>query len=124
MGGLLAGFIPRLNLSGTGITVEAIAALSLEQGRLNDVVRHLTRKLNVLEVHATTGRADLLVRLATTSHAELQDLIQEIVSIPGVAYSDTSLALTTPVRYRIQPLLEQITREAGFGRSTPLPMNE
>jgi hypothetical protein len=62
-----------------------------------------------------------LVRLGTTSHAELQELIQRIVALEGVSHSNTSLALTTPLPYRVQPLLAHVTRSAGWGRSTPLP---
>jgi DNA-binding Lrp family transcriptional regulator len=94
--------------------------LALDQGRLDDIVEQLTAMPHVLEIHATTGREDLLVRLGSTSHAELQELIQRIVGLPGVSHSDTKLALTTPLPYRVQPLLTHLTRAAGFGRSTPL----
>ena len=75
----------------------------------------------MLEVHVTTGREDLLVRLASRTHAELQDLIRTIVSMPGVAHANTSIALTTPLPLRVQPLLDEVTKDAGFGRSTPQP---
>lgn len=118
--GLLAGFVPRLQLAAIGVTVEAFAALALQQGRLIDVVEQLSRMPHVLEIHATTGREDLLVRLATTSHAELQELIQRILALGGVSHSVTSLALTTPLPYRIQPLIDYLTHESGWGRSTGL----
>jgi DNA-binding Lrp family transcriptional regulator len=112
--GLLTGFTPQVDLA-------AFAALALDQGQLDDIVDKLAAIPQVLEVHTTTGREDLLVRIATTSHAELQRLIQHVVAMPGVSHSNTSLALTTPLRYRIQPLLDDVTRQAGYGRSTPLP---
>jgi DNA-binding Lrp family transcriptional regulator len=119
--GLLTGFTPQVDLAAAGITVEAFAALALDQGQLDDIVEKLAAIPQVLEVHTTTGREDLLVRVATTSHADLQKLIQHIVAMPGVSHSNTSLALTTPLRYRIQPLLDEVTQQAGWGRSTPLP---
>jgi DNA-binding Lrp family transcriptional regulator len=119
--GLLRGFTPRLNLVEVGITVEAFAALALDQGKLDEVIELLAGIPEVLEVHATSGREDLLVRLGTTSHAELQDLIQRIVALPGVGHSNTTLALTTPLPYRVSPLLTKATRNAGWGRSTALP---
>lgn len=118
---LLSGFVPQLSLAAAGVSVEAFAALALDQGHLDEIVEQLTAMPHVLEVHATTGREDLLVRLGAASHAELQELIQRIVGIPGVSHSDTKLALTTPLRYRVQPLLTHMTRSAGWGRSTPLP---
>ncbi len=119
--GLLSGFVPRLDLAATGITVEAFAALALQQGQLDNVVAEIMALPQVLEIYATTGREDLLVHLATTSHAELQELIQRIVALSGVSHSNTSIALTTPLTYRIQPLLSHVTRSTGWGRSTPLP---
>jgi DNA-binding Lrp family transcriptional regulator len=117
--GLVTGFMPRIDLAGCGIAVEAFAALALEQGMLDDVVAQLTELPQVLEIHAVTGREDLVVRVATTNHAELQDLIQSIVAVPGVSHSNTSLALTTPLPYRVQPLLDHLTADSGWGRSTP-----
>ena len=119
--GLTSGFMPRVDLEAVGVSVQAFAALALDQGRLDDIVAQLAAMPHVLEVHATTGREDLLVRLGATSHAELQQLIQRIVGLPGVSHSDTKLALTTPLPYRVQPLLTHLTRSAGFGRSTPAP---
>lgn len=119
--GVLDGFLPRVDLAAAGASVQAFAALALQQGRLDEVVVELRAIPQVLEIHATTGREDLLVRLATTSHADLQALIQHIVGLPGVAHSNTSVALTTPLDYRAQPLLTALTRDTGWGRSTPSP---
>ncbi|MCW2831903.1 MAG: AsnC family transcriptional regulator, partial [Aeromicrobium sp.] len=52
-----------------------------------------------------------------------QDIIQQIVGLPGVAHSDTTMSLTTPLPLRLGPLLDHVTREAGWGRSTPAPGN-
>ncbi|MGB3773504.1 MAG: Lrp/AsnC family transcriptional regulator [Rhodococcus sp. (in: high G+C Gram-positive bacteria)] len=116
----LAGFRPDIDLAEVGIAVQAFMALELQQGRLRSVVDALTSMPEVLEIHATTGREDLLVRVATTTQAELQDLIQKVVSVQGVSHSSTTLALTTPLHYRIQPLLEHLGRQRGWGRSTPI----
>lgn len=120
-GGMLRGFTPSLDLARVGVSVEAFAALALDQGKLDDVIKLLAEIPEVLEVHATSGREDLLVRLGAVSHAELQDLIQRIVALPGVGHSNTTLALTTPLAYRVGPLITKVTREAGWGRSTALP---
>lgn len=119
--GLLRGFRPDLDLAAAGVTVQAFIALELEQGRLQKVVESLTAIAEVLEMHATTGREDLLVRVATETQAGLQELIETIVGIPGVSHSNTTLALTTPLPYRVQPLLDKLTRARGWGRSTPAP---
>lgn len=118
---LLTGFRPDIDLAKVGIAVQAFMALELQQGRLRSVVEALTAMPEVLEIHATTGREDLLVRVAAATQADLQELIQDVVSVVGVSHSSTTLALTTPLQYRIQPLLELLARERGWGRSTPSP---
>lgn len=119
--GMLSGFSPDLDLTTIGFDVEAFIALALQQGMLGEVVERLAAIPHVLEIHATTGREDLLARVATTNHADLQDLIQEILAIRGVSHANTTLSLTTPLPYRVQPLLDHTTRTSGWGRSTPLP---
>lgn len=119
--GLLRGFSPRMNLVEAGISVEAFAALALDQGKLDDVVDLLAEIPEVMEIHTTSGREDLLVRIGALSHADLQDTVQRILGLPGVGHSNTTLALTTPLSYRVGPLLGKVTRDAGWGRSTALP---
>jgi DNA-binding Lrp family transcriptional regulator len=118
-GGLLTGYRPELKLGQAGVSMEAFIGLEVQQGRLASIVDALIDKPQVLEIHATTGREDLLVRVATETQADLQQLIESIVGIAGVVHSTTTLALTTPLPYRAVPLLKHITRDAGWGRSTP-----
>jgi DNA-binding Lrp family transcriptional regulator len=117
--GILTGFRPSLDLAQAGVTTQAFIGLEVQQGRLAEIVAALARIPHVLEVHATTGREDLLVRAATASEAGLQQLIEQIVAVNGVVHSTTTLALTTPLPYRVMPLLKEMTRDAGWGRSTP-----
>ena len=119
--GVLTGYQPRVDLAEAGLAVQAFVALEINQVGMASVVSGLARIPHVLEVHATTGREDLLVRVATATQAELQELVVHILAIPGVVHSSTTLALTTPLPYRVIPLLEEATRDAGWGRSTPKP---
>ncbi|MGE0215536.1 Lrp/AsnC family transcriptional regulator [Mycolicibacterium sp.] len=115
--GVLGGFSVRIKLGDIGIPVEAFVDVELAQGALQAVIDALSELPNVLEVHATTGRADLMVRIAATTHEQLQHLLQEMSDIPGVNRSTTHIALSTPVPYRIGPLLKNVTRAVGRGRS-------
>jgi DNA-binding Lrp family transcriptional regulator len=118
-GGLLTGYRHELKLEQAGVSMEAFIGLVVQQGRLASIVEALTEMPQVLEIHATTGREDLLVRVATETQADLQQLIQTMVGIAGVVHSTTTLALTTPLPYRAVPLLKHLTRDARWGRSTP-----
>ncbi|WP_211260610.1 Lrp/AsnC family transcriptional regulator [Amycolatopsis jejuensis] len=119
--GLLRGYRPDIDLARAGADVMAFMAIELTQGHQRQVIKAMSAVPEVLEIHTTTGREDLLVRLATVSHAALQALIERLLAIPGVTRGTTSLALSTPLAYRTQPLLEKITENSGWGRSTPLP---
>jgi DNA-binding Lrp family transcriptional regulator len=120
-GGLVAGYRPELDLAQAGVATQAFIGLEVQQGRLGPIVEALVGIPQVLEIHATTGREDLLVRVATETQAGLQQLIEQVVGIPGVVHSTTTLALTTPLTFRAVPLLKHMTRNAGWGRSTPTP---
>jgi DNA-binding Lrp family transcriptional regulator len=117
--GIFQGFVPRLKLADIGVGIEAFVTLSLEQAKFKDVVQQITDMSHVLEIHVTTGEGDLLVRVAASALAELQDLIHEMVDLHGVAGSATVVSLSNPLSYRVQPLLDDVTRGAGWGRSTP-----
>jgi DNA-binding Lrp family transcriptional regulator len=120
-GGLVAGYRPELDLAQAGVATQAFIGLEVQQGRLGPIVEALVGIPQVLEIHATTGREDLLVRVATETQAGLQQLIEQVVGIPGVVHSTTTLALTTPLTFRAVPLLKHMPRNAGGGRSTPTP---
>ncbi|MGW4126098.1 Lrp/AsnC family transcriptional regulator [Nocardia sp. NPDC004711] len=119
--GLLRGFRPDVDLAVAGVTVQAFISLEIEQAKLQAVIDALARIPEVLEIHATTGREDLLARVATETQPDLQQLIEVLVGIDGIVHSSTTLALTSPLQYRVQPLLNKLTRAQGWGRSTPPP---
>lgn len=114
---IVVGYSVRIGLVEVGIPVEAFVDVELAQGSLQAVIDALGMMPNVLEVHVTTGRADLMVRIAARTHEELQHLIQEMYDIEGVNRTTTHIALSTPVPYRIGPLLTCVTRTMGRGRS-------
>ena len=118
-GGLVTGYRPELCLPRIGAAILAFIGLEIEQGKLAAVVQELSTIPQILEVHATTGREDLLVRVAAADQTELQRLIEKVVLIEGVVHSTTTLALTTPLPYRAVPLLRELTRGSGWGRSLP-----
>ena len=65
----------------------------------------LARIPEILEVHGTSGQADLLCRVAARSTPHLQEIIARILSSPAVQRTDTTIALSTQIPFRIEPLL-------------------
>ncbi|HEU5472024.1 MAG TPA: Lrp/AsnC family transcriptional regulator [Actinophytocola sp.] len=107
--GVLHGFPPALDLAAMGYGLTAFAVLEIAQGRRVEVAERLAAIDEVCEVHATTGQGDLLVRMVARSNADLQRVIDEVVDVRWVERTSTSIALTTPIPYRVRQLLERVT---------------
>ena len=106
--GVLRGFPPELDLAAMGYGLTAFAVLEIAQGHRAPVIEQLEAIDEVCEVHATTGQGDLLVRMVATDNADLQRVIDEVVTAPGVRRTSTSIALSTPVAPRVRPLLNRL----------------
>lgn len=118
---ILLGFLPVINLSAVGMPVQALVSLELDQRLLKQIVEGLAALPEVIEVKLQAGREDLLVHVALESLEALQVLTSAIVDIDGVRKTTSTFSVATPVPFRVQPLLDLITRNAGWGRSTPSP---
>jgi DNA-binding Lrp family transcriptional regulator len=118
---ILKGYQPVIDLDAAGIPVQAFVGLELEQRQLGHVVEELSRIPEVIEITTQAGREDLLVRVAAVTLQELQRAVGEMIEVHGVRRSNTTLSVSTPLPYRVQPLLDRLTQEAGWGRSTPPP---
>ena len=59
----------------------------------------------VLELHTITGAGDMLCRVVARSNADLQRVLDAIVSTDGVVRSATVISLATQVPYRVLPLV-------------------
>lgn len=116
--GAVTGYRPVVDLPKLGVPLQAFIGAELVQAQMGHVIAQLGRFPEVLEVHATTGREDLLIRMAAQSQEDLLLVLERLHAIEGVAHTTTTLALTTPIEYRTQPLVEHITRDAGHGRSS------
>ena len=119
--GILLGFQPIIDLSAVGVPVQALVSLELDQRAMSRIVRGLEALPAVLEVKIQAGREDLLVHVAIGSLEELQELTAAMVGIEGVRKTTSTFTVATPIPYRVQPLLKEVTKGAGWGRSTPAP---
>ncbi|CDP85627.1 MULTISPECIES: Lrp/AsnC family transcriptional regulator [Mycolicibacterium] len=108
--GVVRGYPPNINLPELGFAVHAFVGIETDQNKMDAIIEALRAYPHVLEVHATTGRADLLVRIAAQTQQELLDIIQQVHRIDGVKHSETMLAMATPVEYRSLPLVQQLTQ--------------
>ncbi|GAA2953364.1 Lrp/AsnC family transcriptional regulator [Glutamicibacter bergerei] len=95
-----------VDLSKLGYDVLAFVTLEVLHRELDTVVTSLRQIPNVLEIHETSGRGDVWVRLIATDTHQLQSGLRQILRIKGVTRSETTFALHTHLAYRTSPLLE------------------
>src|ERR1700760_3758477 len=103
--GLITGYGPDLDVTAAGFSVLAFVTLEIAQGALEAVQSDLAAIPAVLEAYALTGSADMVCKVAATSHADLQQVLLRIDAFPFFARSTSAIALSTVIAPRALPLL-------------------
>jgi DNA-binding Lrp family transcriptional regulator len=104
--GVITGYGPEVDPAALGYEVTAFITLEIRQAGGHDpVAERLAAIPEVLEAHTITGAGDMLCRVVARSNADLQRVIDAIVSTAGVVRSATLISLATQVPYRILPLV-------------------
>lgn len=103
--GIVSGRGIALDPAAVGHPITAFVSLQIRQGHGEQVRARLTAFTEVVEMHTTAGTFDLLCRVAARSNAALQATIDRLVDDPAILRSHTSIVLSTPLSYRIAPLL-------------------
>jgi len=111
--GVIRGFGPEVSPGAIGFGVTAFVTLEIRQRYGHDpVAAHLAEIPEVLEAHTITGSGDLLCRIVARSNADLQRVIDVVVSYQGIVRASTIIALDEQIPYRTLPLV----RSAASGR--------
>jgi len=110
--GVITGYGPEVDVAAAGYGVQAFVTLEIAQGALDDVTAELTALPEVLEAYATTGSADVLCRLAASSHEDLQQTLLTLNRSSIVSRSTSVVVLSVVVAPRTLPLLESRPRRA------------
>jgi DNA-binding Lrp family transcriptional regulator len=109
--GVISGWGPELRPEALGYPVTAFLTLEIRQVSGHEsVAEHLAGIPEVLEVFTITGAGDMWARVVARSNADLQRVIDAVLSDAGIVRSSTVIALATQVRHRVLPLLEAATR--------------
>ena len=104
--GVITGFGPDVDPAALGYAVTAFVTVELRQyGGRDEVAGRLALIGEILEAHTITGSGDVLCRVVARTNADLQRVIDAIVSVPGVVRTSTVIALATAVAYRTVPLV-------------------
>ncbi|WP_433497456.1 Lrp/AsnC family transcriptional regulator [Sphaerimonospora sp. CA-214678] len=103
--GVISDFGPTVVTEEIGYPILAFASLQIAQGKLTEAVHSLTEIPEILEVYGTSGQADLLCRVVARNTPHLQEIIARILASPAIQRTDTTIALSTQIPFRIEPLL-------------------
>ena len=104
--GVITGYGPDVDPAALGYEVTAFITLEIRQAGGHDpVAERLAAIPEVLEVHTITGAGDMLCRVVARSNADLQRVLDAIVSAEGVVRSATLISLAAQVPYRVLPLV-------------------
>ena len=82
-----------------GYNTEAMIALQVDPGKIEDVASALSKSIETVNVSITTGAFDIFVWVATYTPEELHSFILNIVgNIHGVRRSETFMAMSVKKR--------------------------
>lgn len=108
--GVISGWGPELDPEALGHPVTAFLTLEIRQGSgHNAIAQHLAGIPEVLEAFTITGAGDMWCRVVARSNADLQRVIDSVLSNAGIVRSSTVIALATQIPYRVLPLLDVST---------------
>jgi len=116
--GVVTGWGPDLDPAALGYAVTAFVTLEIQQhGGRAELAGRLATIPEVLECWTITGSGDLWCRVVARSNSDLQRVLDQVVSDPGVVRTATVIGLGAQIPYRTS-LLVQTEPSARSGPRT------
>ena len=95
----------------------AFLSLSISQTRTGAVEDGLAAIPEVIEVHATTGDADLMAKVVARSTADLYRITNEILEIEGIQRTSTAISVLELMPPRYDGLLSRLSAQESRSSS-------
>lgn len=108
--GALRPFSQRVDPAALGHPLVAFVSLSISQTAGDLAAEGLIELPEVIEMHATSGDADLLVKVVARDTAHLYRVTAAMLAVPGVQRSSTAISLAEQLPTRMRALLEAAAR--------------
>ena len=108
--GALSGFGQRVTPGSLGHPLVAFISLEISQTSGDVAAASLIALPEVIEIHSTTGDADMLVKVVARDTAHLYQVTNAMLTIPGVERSSTAISLAELLPTRMRALLEVAAR--------------
>ena len=93
--GTIVGYTVRLRPEAEAHRIRAIMGIVVEGNHGEAVRRTLRGHANVVALHSTNGRWDLMAELRTDTLEAFDQVLSAIRSIEGIAHTETSILLST-----------------------------
>ena len=93
--GTIVGYTVRLRPEAEAHRIRAIMCIGIEGHRSAEVIRVLRGHSNVVALHSTNGRWDLMAELRADSLEAFDKVLNAIRLIEGIASTETSILLST-----------------------------
>lgn len=104
-GGALGPVSRRARPSALGYPLVAFIEIAISQATLHEAYGALAAIPEIVEMHATTGAADLLAKVVARDTADLHRITTLLLEIEGVQRTSTAVSLEEVVPPRMAPLL-------------------
>ena len=88
-----------------GFRLTAFVSLEASQSQATRIQEDLVAMAEIVEVHATTGDADYLVKVVGRDTDDLRRITRRLLEIPGVVRSSTVISLDEVMPHRLSGLL-------------------
>ena len=93
--GTIVGYTVRLRPQVESHQIRAFMTIAVEGNRTEQVLRTLRGHPNIVALHTTNGRWDLVAELRTDNLEEFDRVLRQIGLLEGIASTETSLLLST-----------------------------
>jgi DNA-binding Lrp family transcriptional regulator len=93
--GTIVGYTVRLRPEAEAHRIRAITSIQIEGHHGDEICRLLCGHPNVVALHTTNGRWDLMAELRADSLEAFDQVLNGIRAIPGIASTESSLLLST-----------------------------
>ncbi len=93
--GAIVGFTVRLRPEAEAHRIRAIMSIEIEGNYGDDVRRVLRGMPNVVALHTTNGRWDMMAELRTDTLESFDSVLNTIRQVDGIASTETSILLST-----------------------------
>ncbi|MFE5598743.1 Lrp/AsnC family transcriptional regulator [Streptomyces coelicoflavus] len=107
--GVVTGYGPDVDVAALGHGVQVFTTFEVDQPARAAIAARLRAVPQILEAHIVTGPGDIWCRIAGTSNQHVQQVIDQVLAVPGVRRSTTVVALSAVVPYRVQPLVDEVS---------------